>query len=84
MNIQDILTLLAQNIEVEITIKFRLAGEEGAGVPISCSKCNQWAGVYIDKKTAQRALRAHHQHCSVYAQQNGWIKDMQNGANEHD
>lgn len=44
----------------------------------NCEYC-EWNGSYYSADSAARALRSHLQHCPTYAQETGWIADMNRG-----
>lgn len=69
--LEVILALLRSGVTVHIDVKIRADNPDNL-VEVTCGHCD-WRGVYPDQKTAQRAKRAHHQHCTAYAQQMQWI-----------
>jgi hypothetical protein len=63
--------LLADGITVDVKIQVyrtQAPGAHGA----KCQYCG-WESTYSTRDSANRALRAHYQHCSEYAQHVQWI-----------
>jgi len=69
--LEVILALLKDGIAVRIDIQIRSENPDNLH-DVTCEYCG-WHTVKTSKNAGQRALRAHHQHCTAYAQQVQWI-----------
>jgi len=67
--------VLRDGLAVQIDIHIRTEKPEKGHVA-RCESCD-WRATYDSAKAAQRALRAHHQHCTANAQQMQWIAQVQ-------
>jgi len=85
-NTMDIAELLRALLGDGITVDLHLEIKRNQ-VPkqhtVKCSYCD-WNNDYDSRDSANRALRAHHQHCTGYAEQHQWITAMQNGHSHED
>lgn len=63
--------LMERGINVEINAHIKLS-VDGFGIkyPARCKHCG-WSKLYTAQSSADRALRAHQQHCSADASKNG-------------
>lgn len=69
-----ILELLRQGVSIHVDIQLRSENQESLHT-VTCKDC----GREFKKSTleaAKRALRAHQYHCSAYAEQMQWVKDI--------
>jgi hypothetical protein len=69
--LEVILKLLKDGLAVHIDIQIQSEKPEDLH-EIACEYCD-WRAIKTSKSAAQRALRAHHQHCSAYAEHYSWI-----------
>lgn len=63
--------LLEDGVTVDLKIQIYRTAQPGMNAA-KCQYCG-WESNYSTKDSANRALRAHYQHCTAYAQSTQWI-----------